>query len=207
MNTAMLRTVTNEFASYLSEVTEGDLSLPTPCTGWTVGALYRHVVEENCKFGHAVSGLPVPPDAKAEFRDSPAFAGSRLYGGGFEEIYRASARYMDSAFAGVGDPDETRQLDGVPGPRPISEILQMQVTDTLIHTWDLAVSLDFPYSPPEDIAELVLRRICALPAVARGEGKAFAEARTAPDASSMTVLDQLLMSSGRDIRWPSGAGI
>jgi uncharacterized protein (TIGR03086 family) len=203
----MLRTVTEEFASYLSEVTDGDLRFPTPCTGWTMGDLCQHAVEENGKFGHAVSGLPVPRDATAEYWSGGELKGSRMLGGGFEVVYRASARYMESAFGRVDDPAQARQLAGVPGLRPVAEILEMQVADTLIHTWDLARSLGFPYSPREDIAELALRRMRALPAVARGKGKAFAEVRTSPDASQLTVLDQLLLYSGRDILWVSKANM
>lgn len=201
MNTVMLRTVTEELASYLSEVTDGDLSFPTPCTGWTIGDLYQHVVEENGTFGHAVSGLPVPRDATVEYRSGEELKSSRMLGEGFEVVYRASARYMESAFDRVDDPAQACQLEGVPGLCPVAEALKMQVADTLIHTWDLARSLGFPYSPQEDIAELVLRRMRALPAAARGEGKAFAEVRTSPEASQLTILDQLLLHSGRDILW------
>jgi uncharacterized protein (TIGR03086 family) len=207
MNTVMLRTVTEDFAAYLSEVTDGDLHAPTPCAGWTIKDLYYHVVEENGKFGHAVSGLPVPRDATAEYLGSAQLAGNRLLGGGYEVIYRASARYMASAFDEVADPAQAYRLDGVPGPRPVAEMLEMQIADTLIHTWDLAKSLQLPYAPPEDVAELALRRMRALPAVARGDGRAFAEVRDSPDASHLTLLDQLLLYSGRDVLWIPRASI
>ncbi|MGF0117127.1 maleylpyruvate isomerase N-terminal domain-containing protein [Promicromonospora sp. Marseille-Q5078] len=44
-----------EFAAYLSEVTPGDLTAATPCAGWDVDDLSRHVREENARFGRAVT--------------------------------------------------------------------------------------------------------------------------------------------------------
>ena len=211
MNTAMLHAVTEDLASFLSEVTDGDLSLPTPCVEWTVGDLYRHVVEENGRFGHAVSGRPVPRHATAEHRNANVFELARSPGIGYEEIYRASARYMESAFGEAEDARQPRQVEGVPGARPISELLEMQIADTLIHTWDLAKSIDLEYAPQPEIAERVLRLMQMVPAVAYGEGKAFAAIRPDTDVVAaagtdrLTTLDRLLLLSGRDITWLAGA--
>jgi uncharacterized protein (TIGR03086 family) len=204
MNSATLHAVTEDLASFLSEVTDGDLSFPTPCAGWTVGDLYRHIIEENGKFGRAVSGRPVPAPATAAYRDSEEFAPFRSQGTGYEEIYRASAGYMESAFDEIDDPRQQRQVEGVPGPRPVAELLGMQIADTLIHTWDLARSIDLEYVPRPDVAELVLGRMQAVPAMARGEGRPFAAIRETGDAEGLSVLDRLLLLSGRDIAWVPG---
>jgi uncharacterized protein (TIGR03086 family) len=204
MNTATLHAVTEDLASFLSEITDGDLSFPTPCTGWTVGDLYRHLIEENGRFGYGVSGKPIPFNAKAEYRDSDEFEPSRSQGTGYEEIYRTSAGYMESAFDEVDDAQQAREVEGVPGARPIAQLLGMQIADTLIHTWDLARSIDLEFVPRPEIADFVLERMRELPPVARGAGKPFGEAREAADAEKLSTLDQLLLLSGRDIAWLPG---
>lgn len=203
MNTAILHTVTEEFAAYLSEVTDGDLGLATPCAGWTVVDLYRHVVEENAEFGHAVSGLPVPAGAKSGHRDTDEMLPSRCMGGGFDEIYRTSARYMEQGFDAIEDPGQLRQVAGVPGERRVADLLEMQIADTLIHTWDLAQAIGFDYEPRPEIARLVLQRMGAIPDAARGDGKAFGHAQTVADAERLSTLDRLLLLSGRDLAWRS----
>jgi uncharacterized protein (TIGR03086 family) len=201
MNIVTMHVVTEDFASHLSEVTDGDLKQPTPCAGWTVGDLYRHVVEENTKFGHSVSGIPVPFAATTDFRDAAGNVPALRMGGGFDEIYRESARYMEHGFAAIDDPEQLRQVAGVPGERQVAELFEMQIADTLIHTWDLARAVEIDYTPRPEIADLVLRRMRSVPEAARGEGKPFGAARVVPDTEELTTLDRLLLLSGRDIVW------
>ena len=188
MSIETLHTVTEEFASHLSAVTDDDLKRPTPCVGWSVGDLYEHVVEENAKFGHAVSGRPVPQ-------------GATVGGGGLEDVYRESARYMEQAFAANEDPERLREVAGVPGARRVVELLMMQIADTVIHTWDLTQGLGLEYEPRPEIAELVLRLMHMVPDEARGEGKAFSDISVTSDAEQLSTLDRLLLLSGRDLNW------
>lgn len=190
MSIETLHTVTEEFASHLSAVTDDDLKRPTPCVGWSVGDLYEHVVEENAKFGHAVSGRPVPQ-------------GATVGGGGLEDVYRESARYMEQAFAANEDPERLREVAGVPGARRVVELLMMQIADTVIHTWDLTQGLGLEYEPQPEIAELVLRLMHMVPDEARGEGKAFRDVPATSDAEQLSTLDRLLLLSGRDLDWRS----
>ncbi|CAM3450681.1 maleylpyruvate isomerase N-terminal domain-containing protein [Isoptericola cucumis] len=118
MNTSALHTATEAFATSLSEVTAGDLDLPTPCEGWDVGDLYRHVLDE------------------------------------------------------------------------------MQLCDTVIHTWDLARATGLECEVDDDVADLVLRRMEQIPDTARGEGMAFAVVR-APLEPGDSTLDRIVRLSGR----------
>jgi uncharacterized protein (TIGR03086 family) len=198
MSVEILHAVTEEFASYLSAVTEDDLKRPTPCVGWSVGDLYEHVVEENTKFGHAVFGLPIPQ-------------GATIGRGGLEDVYRESARYMEQAFAANEDPERLGEVAGVPGARRVVELLMMQIADTVIHTWDLTQGLGLDYEPRPEIAALVLRLMQMVPDEARGEGKAFRDIPAAAggdadadaDAEQLSTLDRLLLLSGRELDWRS----
>lgn len=49
--THILRRATEEFASYLSEVTDGDLSAPTPCPAWSIEDLCLHMLAMNADVG------------------------------------------------------------------------------------------------------------------------------------------------------------
>lgn len=204
MNISTLHTVTEEFASILSEVTDGDLKQPTPCAGWTVGDLCWHVVRENANFGHGVSGMPVPFTATAEALDAEENVSARSLGGGYDTVYRASARYMEEAFAGIENTAQTRQVHGLPGERQVAELYEMQIADTLIHTWDLARSVEFDYTPEPEIARLVLERMSRLPDAARGEGRPFGAARTPSDTAGAGTLERIISLSGRDAAWQPG---
>jgi uncharacterized protein (TIGR03086 family) len=198
MNIAILHTLTEDFASYLPAVTDEDLKRPTPCIGWSVGDLYEHVIEENAKFGHAVCGLPVPQGATTE---TPS---SRSADGWLTGIYRESARYVEQAFAEAEDPERRHEVAGVPGARRVADLFEMQIVDTLIHTWDLTQGIGVDYEPRPEIAELVLRRMQEVPDAARGEGKPFREILVVADVEQLSTLDRLLLLSGRDLDWRSG---
>lgn len=74
-----------EFASYLSEVTDGDLWAPTPCSAWAIEDLYQHMLEMNA----ALAGVPVPASA------GPGWPGD----GHRDTMYRRIARSAVSALA------------------------------------------------------------------------------------------------------------
>jgi len=196
MDTSVLHTATEAFAALVSEVTPGDLAAPTPCEGWDVADLYRHVVTENVHFGRAVSGtegassdLDRPPGLD---RVGPAWPG-------LETTYRRTAGLMERAFAAVSDPEQPRPVPGVPGERTVADLYEMQLCDTVIHTWDLARALGLGLED-EDVdpalAQRVLRRMQAVPDTSRGPGRAFAEVRreARPGAG---VLEQIILLSGR----------
>ena len=181
MNTFALHTATEAFAGHLSEVTSGDLGFPTPCEGWDVGDLYRHVLDENARFGVAVSGALAPPDDPD---------------GALEAAYRRTARFMETAFAEALDPGLLREVAGIIGPRSIHDLYEMQLCDTVIHTWDLTRATGFECEVDDDVADLVLRRMEQIPDTARGEGMAFAVVR-APLEPGDSTLDRIVRLSGR----------
>lgn len=199
MDTTALRTVTETFASYLSEVTPGDLTAATPCAGWDIDDLYRHVLEENVRFGRAVvsagDASPAP--------EAPGRVGITSVHRGLDEDYRRTAAFMELAFAGVVDTTRTCRVPGVPGERTVHDLYEMQLCDTLIHTWDLARATGFAYEPDPGIAQTVLRRLESVPGSARGPGRAFGEIQGSPDPAA-SVLERIVVLSGRTVGWPAG---
>jgi uncharacterized protein (TIGR03086 family) len=193
MNVSALQAATDELAAYLSEVTAGDLGLPTPCEGWRVADLYEHLLHENLAFAAGVAGSGAAP-LEAEWR-VPGVPG--LDGGGFDRSYRRTARTMLAAFAAV-EAEEPREVAGVPGALPAGVLLEMQLCDTVIHTWDLARAIGLEFEPDAATAARVLRLMTALPDTARGEGGPFGAA-VAPEDEGVDDFQRAIQLSGR--RW------
>lgn len=196
MDTSALHTVTETFASYLSEVTAGDLAFPTPCAGWNVNGLYHHMLEENVHFGLAITG---DHDAPAD----PVNVVNASYSGNatrrehtLDASYRRTATYMERAFASTTDESQIRQVPGVPGSRSIHDLYEMQLCDTVIHTWDLTRSIGFEYDVEPEIAATVLRRLELLPDSARGDDKAFGHIHSSADQGH-SALERIVLLSGR----------
>lgn len=174
MKLELLEAVTEEFASHLSEVTDGDLVTPTPCARWAIGDLYAHMLDANARLAEALGPDP-DPDAGAA---PPA---SHHAGAPRESIYRDSARHAADALARVGEAGE--------------ELFESQVANTLIHTWDLAQATQLEFDQPSPHAiDIALRYLQRLPAECRGQGKPFAAIGDFPAAAPM---DEVLFLSGR----------
>lgn len=164
----MLTQVTEEFAAYLSEVTDGDLMTPTPCTRWDIHDLYAHVLDMNARLAEALDSRSAPP--------APRGAGAAR-----ETIYRDSAHHVAIALARAGDAGD--------------ELFESHVANTLIHTWDLAQATRLEFDPPSPHAiDITLRYLRRLPPQSRGRGKAFAVILDFPAAAPM---DEILFLSGR----------
>lgn len=140
----ILRAACEEFASYLSEVTDGDVGWPTPCEEWSVADLYRHMLEMSA----AVAG--VAPPAEDAF-------GLRLDEELRETTYRRFARLAIEALEGESD-----------------AAWHTYLANTLIHTWDLARAIGFDYDPPEaEILSIAVRSLEGIADEERGVGALY----------------------------------
>lgn len=192
MDTSALHTVTETFAAYLSELTPGDLATATPCTGWDINDLYQHMLQENVHFGLAVADAhDAPPDLLPE--DSTSAAAPRH---ALDADYRRTAAYMEGAFAAAAEPTQTRQVPGIPGARTIHELYEMQLCDTVIHTWDLTRAVGVSYEGDPAIVQTVLRRLEQLPDSARGADKSFGDIQGSAEPGN-TDLERVVLLSGR----------
>jgi uncharacterized protein (TIGR03086 family) len=164
----LLQQVTEEFAAYLSEVTDGDLTAPTPCHRWAIQDLYAHMLDVNARLAEALDPRAAPPAPRGGCAPR-------------ETIYRDSARYAADALAGAGEAGE--------------EPLESLVANTLIHTWDIAQATQLKFDPPSPHAiDIALRYLHRLPLESRGQDKQFAAILDFPAAAPM---DEILFLSGR----------
>lgn len=147
MDVIALHSVTEDLAAYISEATVSELGCPTPFRSWDLGELYLHLMEQNARIGSGIRGSGDVSPAPARTDRTTLSASANLYGGGFEEPYRRTARVMENAFASITDPREVRSVAGIPGDHTIAELYEMQIRDALTHTRNVAQALGLDYEP------------------------------------------------------------
>ncbi|KZF09426.1 MAG: maleylpyruvate isomerase family mycothiol-dependent enzyme [Rhodococcus sp. (in: high G+C Gram-positive bacteria)] len=156
MDVSVLHTATECLAEYLSEVTQGDLGQSTPAPGRDIGDLYLYLIDRNI----TVAAALMPDSAQSQVgltSRSALDASVNVYGGGFEERYRRSALQMEDAFASVSDADVRCRIDGV--EIEAGAMYDQQVSETVIHTWDVAHALGLTFHPPLEVAHRILKTL------------------------------------------------
>ena len=159
MDVSTLHVLTEDLAGFLSELTQSDLERPTSWANGDVGELYLHLIDRNTSVAAAITGEPIPrgqwpgPLERASLADFL----DPYYGGGLETGYRRTARFMEDAFASTTDTDALLHLQGLAGEIDIETLYELQISDTVLHTWDVAQALGFSYRPARNVTLRILR--------------------------------------------------
>jgi uncharacterized protein (TIGR03086 family) len=164
-------------------VRDDQWSAPTPCTEWTVRDLVNHLVGAN-RFFTARLRDRTPPDRGADH-----------LGGDPTAAFRDSAAELQAAFDQPGVPERTFQAPI--GALPGSALLQLRMTDLLVHAWDLAQATGQAAELPDDLAEQALAFSMARLASATRTGR-FGPAQ--PVADDAPAIDRLVAYLGRPVR-------
>lgn len=128
-----------QFADLVVGIGEGQWSDPTPCPGWDVAALVRHVVVGNRIFVGVLAGHPVNPQALLEEYSSHE---AQLLPGDVSE----SAADLVAAFR---RPEVMQQPVAIPvGTVPGAVAAEIRVVEDIVHGWDLATTTG--QEPPYD---------------------------------------------------------
>lgn len=156
-----LHALTEDLATYLSEVTVGDLRQPTHDTSGDVGELYLHLIDQNVQVATAITGEAIPHGQWHDPMDRTSLSGSADTHGscGLETGYRQTASLMESAFASAVDSATLYELPGHLGAVDLRTLYELQVSSTVVHTWDVAQALGLPYRPSPSISQRVLKTI------------------------------------------------
>lgn len=194
MDVSVLHTATEDLASFLSEATVGDLGCFTPCQGWDLRRLYQHLIDENVRVALAVAVGSVAPQWSPGPHRTDLLASADAHGGGLDREYLVTARLMKDAFASITDADRSRHDTGSPGEHDLDALYEMQICNTVIHTWDLAQALGFPYEPDPHVADLVLTRMRQVPDATHGRDEALMKADSGAGEST---FERILTLSGR----------
>lgn len=161
-------------------ITDSALTKPTPCEGWTVADLLRHMNERHDAVARTVLG---PLDGESE---DPR-----------DDFARISARWT-VALQATGP-----NLD-LPSRGPVSTewVLGVHTVDMLVHRWDLASALQTPLTVPATLAEaaLPLARANTAPGSPLNQpGGAYRPPFAKDPANS--VMDTIVALLGRNPRW------
>lgn len=130
--------------TFINWIRPSDLTRPTPCTEWDLAALLAHMVGQNRGFAVAAR------TGRASTHDH------------LPELFTPD-RWVDSAYDLVAafaeaDPDSGILEPELHPTRPLSlsTVVGAHLLDTVVHTWDVARSLELLYLPTHDIAVAVM---------------------------------------------------
>ena len=176
----------------VEQVRPDQLDLPTPCAGWSVADLVRHMVGNNYGFATAALGAPPDPDVW----DGVAVADP-------VGAFAASASAVAEAFASVEPLTGTFAVLGY-GDVPAAQAVGMHFIDYLAHGWDVAVSIGADPGLDEQACAAVLAIGSGWPPDSPaiwGPGAAFGLRVAVP--ADAPVADRMLGFLGRSPSWPN----
>jgi uncharacterized protein (TIGR03086 family) len=174
----------------VSQMTVQDLARPTPCADWTLHGLLRHMIAQHHGFAAAAGGH----GDLARWRIRPL-------DGDPVGAYRAAAECALGAFAADGVLDRDFPLPEIkPGGFPARQAVSFHFVDYVVHSWDVARTLNVPVRLDPALLDVALTVAEAVPASdARvAPGAAFAPSVAWPGGSR---LDQIVALLGRSPGW------
>jgi uncharacterized protein (TIGR03086 family) len=182
----LLATAVDGFRQRLDGVVDADWKRPTPCDGWNVADLTKHLVGGGIMSELLLRGASKDEAVHALF--------SLDVQGDIVEAFDDSCRRQAAAFEQPGAADAVchHPAHDMPG----SEFIWRRVRDTLIHTWDLARALGTDEQLEPDLVALTWAQVQpAAPALA-GSGM-FGSGASGALADDAPVQDRLLDALGR----------
>jgi uncharacterized protein (TIGR03086 family) len=168
-----------------------DMARPTPCADWTLHGLICHMAAEHYRFAAAAAG-----------DSDPARRRTVRVGSDLVSAYRTSAETVLGEFSAAGVLDRQFSLPGLSvGPVvPAQQAISFHFVDYVVHSWDVARTLDVDLRFTPDLLEAALRVAVAVPdgETRLAPGSAFAPAVPWRGRSQ---LDQIVAILGRSPDW------
>ncbi|MFV0259990.1 MAG: TIGR03086 family metal-binding protein [Acidimicrobiales bacterium] len=178
------------------DVDDAQLARPTPCAGFDVAGLQRHVLGWLRFFAAALND----PTAAGPRPDPDSFV---LEGASASDVVRRAEADIARAVAD----DVAGQLVVMSQARMAGDgVLAMALGEYIIHAWDLATATGRSYSAPDAAVGAAHEFLDGMvTADYRGPDSGFFDAEI-PVAADAAALDRLLGFAGRDPGWMSPAG-
>jgi uncharacterized protein (TIGR03086 family) len=177
----------------VEEITAVDLSRPTPCSEWTLGALLAHMTVQHQGFAAASAGGGADLSVWKAAAPSPDPVAD----------YAMAAELVIAAFAEPGVMERGFAIPEIaPGMEfPAPQAISFHFIDYVVHGWDVARSLGQVYELDDDLVQAALPVAEAVPEGERRlrPGAAFRPGLPAPDGAG--PLDRILAMLGRDPAW------
>jgi uncharacterized protein (TIGR03086 family) len=177
---ARYRRLADAFDAKLAAVTDAQWSAPTPCSGWDVRALVRHVVD--------VHGMMIAPVGRT-LRPAPSVD---------DDPVAALRSARADVEAVLDDPAvASTEFDGAFGRSVVADVIDRFLgVDLVVHGWDLARATGQDEAIPAEEVDRVLAFIDQIgPETMRRHGAVGPEVPTPPDA---TPQQRMLGLLGRD---------
>lgn len=160
MDVSTFHTLTEDLAAFLSEATQGDLRRPIPGTTGDLGDLYLRLIDQNVSTAAAITGETLEgdhrlnPSSRADLEFAVDDSGSC----GLEAGYRRSLRFVENALI-ASESGEICATEGRADRADLARLVETLISDTVMHTWNLAQALGFSYTPAsDDVASLLPAR-------------------------------------------------
>ena len=190
------RSVVLASVDLVDTVRRDQLTLATPCAGWTLGDLLTHMTVQHRGFAAAARGSGAD---LAAWRAEPLAAAVADDPAG---CYAAAARDVLAAFATPGVDDAPFALPefGADAVFPGEMAMGFHFVDYVVHGWDVAAALGVAWEPPADAIDAVMPIVMAVP---DGDFRAEAGspfARAIPSDAGGD-LDRILRHLGRRPDW------
>lgn len=162
-------------------VTDRERSLPTPCTGWNVTDLVRHLNERH---EETLDRLVGPPPSRSEdpIADFPCVAARWVAA-------------LERAEGPVPVPQLGRSV-------PVTDLAMVHMLDMLVHRWDLRSALGLDCPTPERLTTAALpvaRRLASPGGPLSGDHGVYGPARDTP--AGLSPIRTLAALLGRDPDW------
>jgi uncharacterized protein (TIGR03086 family) len=179
-------------ARIVTQAEAADLGRPTPCGAWTLHELLDHMITQHYGFAAASSGRGGDPQLWEVMHPADPIAD-----------YAAAARHVIAAFARPETLQGSFELPEISTAVafPARQAISFHFVDYVVHSWDVARSLEVPFELSPDLAEaaLVVARRVPDGENRLAEGAAFRP--SVPSPPDGTALDQVLAALGRSPAW------
>jgi len=139
---ALLSRALDQTGDIVARVRPGQAALPTPCRSWDVRALVNHLVDEVDQFAKVTGG------------GERKHLGIDVIGDDWAGAYRAAADSLLTAWRRPGALDRTQKLPF--GEVPAAWTVGQQITELVIHAWDIAKATGQPTDLDPELGQLAL---------------------------------------------------
>jgi uncharacterized protein (TIGR03086 family) len=191
------RTAVLASVDLVSAVTPDDLDRPTPCGGWNLGDLLTHMTVQHRGFAAAArgNGADLAVWDAATVADAVALDPAGSYAAAAADVLEAFA--ADGVLAASFALPEFGSGAAFPGEMAIG----FHFVDYVVHSWDVARSIDASFDLPEEVITGVLPIVLAVPDgdFREADGSPFQRAIEADGPAN--DMDRILLHLGRSPGW------
>jgi uncharacterized protein (TIGR03086 family) len=175
----------------VTQMTAQDLGRPTPCADWTLHGLLRHMIAQHNGFAAAAGGDgDLAQWSMRPLGDDPVAA------------YRSAIERVLAAFSADDVLDREFPLPEIaPGLLfPARQAISFHFVDYVVHSWDVARTLDVPLDLDPALLDVALGVAEAVPG---GDARLAPGAAFAPQVAwaGGSSLDQIVAILGRSPDW------